>query len=76
MVESLVYSIVPIFTMIIGIYIGYKLRGDGGKDILPNPKSPARIIKEHKEKVEAEKELEETKEWIQEIDNYKGEFGE
>ena len=76
MVENVLYSIVPILAMMLGIYIGYKLRGDGGKDILPDPKSPARIVKEHKEKAELEKEIEDTKKWIEEINNYNGEFGE
>ena len=75
MVENLLYSLVPIISMVIGFYIGYKLRGDGGKDKLPDIKSPRAIIKEHKEKIEEEKELEEVKQWIEEINNYNGEFG-
>ena len=75
MVENVIYSVVPIISMVIGIYIGYKLRGDGGKDKLPDIKSPAKIIKEHKEQKEADKELEEVKQWINEINNYNGEFG-
>lgn len=75
-VGNVVYSIVPIIAMVIGIYIGYKLRGDGGKDKLPDIKSPSTIIKEHKEKKAEEKELEEVKEWIEEINNYNGEFSE
>ena len=75
MVENILYSLVPIISMIIGIYIGYKLRGDGGKDKLPDLKSPAKIIKEHKEQKEVEKELEDVKAWIEEINNYNGEFG-
>lgn len=75
-VESLAYSLVSIISMVIGIYIGYKLRGDGGRDKLPDLKAPSTIIKEHKEKKEQEKELEEVKEWIEEINNYNGEFSE
>ena len=76
MVESIVYSIVPMIAMAIGIYAGYKLRGDGGKDKLPDIKSPKSIMKEHKQRTEEEKEIAEVKEWIEEIDNYNGEFGE
>jgi hypothetical protein len=76
MVESLVYSLALIISMVIGIYIGYKLRGDGGKDRLPDIKSPKQMIKEHKEKKADEQEVEELKDWIEEINNYNGEFGE
>lgn len=76
MVENLVYSIVPVITLIAGIYIGYKLRGDGGKDKLPDIKSPKQIVKEHKEKKIEEQEMEELKDWIEEINNYNGEFSE
>ena len=76
MVENLVFSIIPVISMVIGFYFGYKLRGDGGKDKLPDIKSPARMIKEHKERKEEEREIEEAKKWIEEIDNYNGEFGE
>lgn len=76
MLGSLVFSLVPIISMVIGIYIGYKLRGDGGKDRLPDIKSPKQIIKEHKEKKIEEQEVEELKDWIEEINNYNGEFGE
>ena len=75
MVENLVYSIIPVISLMVGLYAGYKLRGDGGKDKLPDIKSPKTLIKEHKQKVEEEKELEEIKQWIEEIDNYNGEFG-
>lgn len=75
MVESLLYSLVPVASMLIGLYVGYKLRGDGGKDRLPDIKSPKTIIKEHKEKKEEEQELEDVKQWIEEINNYNGEFG-
>lgn len=76
MVENLLYSIIPVISMIIGFYFGYKLRGDGGKDKLPDIKSPAKIVKEFKEQKEEEKEAEEVKEWIEQINNYNGEFGE
>ena len=83
MVENLLYSLVPILSMVIGIYIGYKLRGDGGEDKLPDIKAPTTVIKEHKEKKEQDEKLEELKKeqdelikWIDEIDNYNGEFGE
>ena len=76
MVEDLLYSIIPVISMIIGFYFGYKLRGDVGKDKLPDIKAPTTIIKEHKEKKEQEKEAEELKEWIEQINNYNGEFGE
>jgi len=76
MVENLLYSIVPVVSMMIGIYAGYKLRGDGGKDKLPDIKSPKRIIQEHREIAEEEKELEEIENWIKKINDYNGEFGE
>lgn len=76
MIENMIYSVIPVCSMVIGLYAGYKLRGDGGKDILPDIKSPKTIIKEHKEKVAEEKELEELKEWMEKVDNYNGEFGE
>lgn len=75
MIDSLIYSIVPIISMIIGIYIGYKLRGDGGEDRLPDIKTPTQMIKEHKSEKETEKILKETEAWLKEIDNYNGEFG-
>lgn len=76
MVENVFISIVPVISMVAGIYIGYKLRGDGGKDKLPDIKSPVKMIQEHKEQKEVEKELEDVKNWIEEINNYNGEFGE
>ena len=76
MVENLINSIVPVISMFIGIYIGYKLRGDGGKDKLPDIKSPKTLIKERKEQKAEEKEIEEVKKWIEEVNNYNGEFGE
>lgn len=76
MVESILFSLITLTAMVIGIYIGYKLRGDGGKDKLPDIKSPKKIIEEHKEKAALDAEIEETKKWIEEINNYNGEFGE
>lgn len=83
MVESVLFSIIPIISLLVGIYVGYKLRGNGGEDKLPDLKSPAKIIEEHKvrkeenrELEEVKKEIEETKQWIEEINNYNGEFGE
>lgn len=76
MVENLVYSTIPVISMVIGFYFGYKLRGDGGKDRLPDIKSPKKILEEHKEQKEEAKEMAEVKKWIEEINNYNGEFGE
>lgn len=83
MVENVLFSIIPIISLLVGIYVGYKLRGNGGEDKLPDLKSPAKIMEEHREKKEERKELEEvkkeiedTKKWIEEINNYNGEFGE
>ena len=75
MVENLLYSIIPVICLIAGFYFGYKVRGTSKEDKLPDVKSPARIIKEHKQKKKEEKELEEVKQWMEEIDNYNGEFG-
>lgn len=76
MVESILFSLITLTAMVTGIYIGYKLRGDGGKDKLPDIKSPKKIIEERKEKAALDAEIEDTKKWIEEINNYNGEFGE
>lgn len=76
MIENLINSIIPVLSMTAGFYIGYKLRGDGGKDKLPDIKSPKQIVKERRELKEEEQELEEVKKWIEEINNYNGEFSE
>ena len=70
------YYIIPTLFFIVGFYFGFKVGYISKQDIkLPEVKSPKTLIKEHKEKVEMEEEFEETKDWIKEIDNYKGEFG-
>lgn len=76
MVENLVYSIVPVITMIIGFYFGYKIRAVNKEDKLPDIKAPSTIIREHKEIKEAQKKIDEATAWIDEINNYNGEFGE
>lgn len=76
MIINILNGFVPTIFFIVGFYFGFKIGFKSKQDInLPEIKSPKRIIKEHKEKLEAEEDLEETKKWIQEIDNYKGEFG-
>ena len=77
MVESFVYSVMPVICLIAGFYFGYKIRGDSKEDNIPGVelKSPVTIIKEKKQKKKEEKELAEIKDWIEQIDNYNGEFG-
>ena len=75
MVEGLLYSIIPAICLVVGFYFGYKLRGETKVDKLPDIKAPTTMIKEHKERKQEEKEIAETKEWIEQIDNYNGEFG-
>lgn len=75
MVENVIYSVMTIICFFAGFYFGYKIRGDGKEDKLPDIKAPSTMIKEHKEKKVEEKELKELKDWIDQINNYNGEFG-
>ena len=75
MLNNLLCSIIPVISMVIGLYAGYKLRGDGGKDNMPDIKSPKTIIKERKIKKKEKEELKEASEWLEKIDKYNGEFG-
>ena len=64
---NLIYTILPIITMIIGFYFGFRIRKD---DEFPKVKTPAEIVNEHKEKVKVKKEQTKTDAYLENIDNY------
>ena len=66
---NVIYMIMPIITMIMGFYFGYRI----GKDKeLPKVeiKTPVQIIEEHKEKKQEKIENEEIDQYLSNIDNF------
>lgn len=64
---NLIYTLLPIITMIIGFYFGFNLKKE---DKLPEIKTPIQIIEEQKKKKKENKENEELETFISNIDNY------
>ena len=66
---NIVYTILPIITLIVGFYFGFRI----GKDKeIPKVKTRVQIVEEHKEKKEARKRREKQKEDEQELEAYLG----
>lgn len=66
---NLIYTIMPIVSLMVGFYFGYKI----GKDHeIPKVevKTPGKIIEEHKEKKKEKKETEELEQYLSNIDNF------
>ena len=66
---NLVYSILPVISMIIGFYFGFKI-GKGKELPKLEIKSPVEIVEEHKEKREERKRKEQDKKDQQELQDY------
>lgn len=71
---NIVYTILPIITLIVGFYFGFRI----GKDKeIPEIKTPVQIVEEHKEKKEEKKKRKqqevqnaEMEEYLANIDRY------
>lgn len=64
---NLIYTILPIITMMIGFYFGFNLKKE---DKLPKLKSPKEIIEEKKEAKKEKQEINELATYLENIDNY------
>ena len=67
MLINLIYTILPIITMIIGFYFGFKIKKT---DELPKVKTPVQIFEEHQEKVKIKEEASKLDAYLENIDNY------
>lgn len=63
----MIYSILPIITMIIGFCFGFYLKG---KDELPKIKTPKEMIQDKKKQVEVKEQENELKQYLENIENY------
>lgn len=64
---NLIYTILPIITMMIGFYYGFTLRKE---DKLPKVKSPVKIIEEKKEAKKEKQVVNEVTTYLENLDNY------
>lgn len=64
---NLIYSVLPIITMIIGFYFGFYLKG---KDELPKIKTPKELIEDKKKQVELKEQESKLKQYLENIENY------
>lgn len=64
---NLIYSVLPIITMIIGFYFGFHLKD---KDELPKIKTPKEIVQEKKKQVEVKEQESELKQYLENLENY------
>lgn len=67
MIINLIYTILPIITMIIGFCFGFSIKKT---DELPKVKTPVEIIEEHREKAKLKKEATNLDIYMENIDNY------
>lgn len=66
---NIVYTVLPIITLIMGFYFGFRI----GKDKeIPEVKTPVQIVEEHKEKKEERKRKAKQKEDEKELEIYLG----
>lgn len=64
---NLIYTILPIVTMIIGFVFGFNIRKE---DKLPEVKAPTEIIEEHRQKKKSKKEQDIKESYLENIENY------
>ena len=64
---NLIYTILPIVTLIIGFYFGFNLKKTNE---LPEIKTPVKIIEEKKEQAQIKQKQNELETYMQNIDNY------
>lgn len=64
---NLIYTILPVITMIIGFYFGFNLKKT---EELPKIKTPIEVFEEHKEKVKVKEEASKLEAYLENIDNY------
>lgn len=67
MIINLIYTILPIITMIIGFYFGFNIKKT---DELPEIKTPMKIIEEKKEEKKIKAKKTETEKYLENIENY------
>ena len=64
---NLIYTLMPIITFMIGFSFGFSIKRDNK---LPEIKTPAKIIQEHKEEKKQEQDRRVLEQYIENIDNY------
>lgn len=64
---NIICQLLPVITMIIGFYFGFKVAKNNQ---LPEIKTPVEIIEEKKEKKKAKAKATETDVYLENIDNY------
>lgn len=64
---NLIYSIIPVISFIAGFCFGFYIKKE---DRMPELKSPAKVIKEHKEIKKEEKKRNIEEQYLENIDNY------
>ena len=69
---NIIYTVISIACLMAGFYFGFRIGKQNEIPTIPQIKTPAKIIKEHKAIKEAEKEISKLNTILTNLDNYDG----